>query len=47
MFKHITLLLWSGGLLSLLGDWMLITGLPLVGTRHAFGGGPGWKGSTH
>src|SRR6476469_9845964 len=23
-------LLWSGGLLSLLGDWMLITGLPLV-----------------
>jgi glutamate synthase domain-containing protein 2 len=25
----------------------MITGLPLVGTRHAFGGGPGWKGSTH
>ena len=23
----------------------MITGVPLVGTRHAFGGGPGWKGS--
>jgi hypothetical protein len=21
----------------------MITGVPLVGTRHAFGGGPGWK----
>jgi hypothetical protein len=21
----------------------MITGLPLVGTRRAFGGGPGWK----
>lgn len=25
----------------------MITGLPLVGTRRVFGGGPGWKGDGH